>query len=304
MNTMRNQTILLLSLLMLLAGTAQAAFDDVPVSPRARAMGAATVAVDGDAWSFYNNPSQLPWLPRASVAASTAQPNNGDFNRLTTIGGSFLLPDKWGGMSFGLRHYGVEYQSVDLLSEYTVSVSHGFQLYRDESSAASLGWTINFYNLELAQSVGLSGDGSDGIDPGNAWAVGIDLAGSVEVWKRTKVGFLIHNLNDPRIGVDDEELRQQVRIGMAYVPYDNVITAFDIESRPGEEFRLHAGVEFGVLEILDLRVGLETDPNKVTGGFGFEVRGILLDYGFSTGGGVLESTHQFALGYRFGGGEE
>jgi hypothetical protein len=63
-------------------------------------------------------------------------------------------------------------------------------------------------------------------------------------------------------------------------------------------------VEFGLLEILALRGGMETDPNKLTGGFGVNIRGVLLDYAFSTGGGVLESTHQFALGYRFGPGGE
>lgn len=304
MRTMRYQIPFLLTILLVLTGGAQAAFDEVAVSPRARAMGDTYSAVDADAWSVYHNPAQLPWMTSPSVAVATAQPNNGDFNRLTTVAGSIVLPDRWGGMSFGLRHYGVEYQSVDLLSEYTLSVSHGFQLFRDESSAASFGWTVNVFNLDLAPTVGLSGDGSDGVDPGNAWSVGLDLAAAVEIWERTRVGFVIHNLNNPTIGDDDEELQQSMSIGLSYVPYDEVVTAFDIRSRPGEEFQFHGGMEFGLFDILTLRGGLVTNPNKVTGGFGVNIKGVLVDYAFSTGGGVLESTHQFGLGYRFGGGEE
>lgn len=299
MRAMRALLPILLFLLALNGSTAQAAFDDLTLSPRARAMGGTAVAVRGDAWSFYTNPSLLPWMESPDVAVATTRPNGADYNRLTGVGGSVPLPQRWGGVSLGLRHFGVEYKDVDLLAEYTISVSHGFQLFKDESTGAAAGWTLNFFNLDLGKSIGLSGDGSDGVDPGNAWTVGLDLGAVVQVWERTQVGFLARNINNPTIGDEDEELLQQVAVGMSYEPYEAVVTAFDIRSRPGEEFRVHAGAEFGVLEALDLRAGLETDPNKVTAGFGVHVRGITLDYAFSTGGGVLETTHQFGLSYRF-----
>lgn len=304
MNATRLRLLSLVVLLAMSSSPAQAIFDPLEVSPRTRAMGGTVAAVTGDAWSVYHNPSLLSWLEDPSVAGATARPNNGDYNRLTALSGSIVLPDRWGGMSFGLRRYGVEYKDVDLLSEYTISVSHGFQLFRDESSAAAFGWSLNFFNLDLGQSVGRSGDGSDGVDPGNAWTVGLDLSAAVEIWERTKVGFVARNINNPTIGVNNEELWKQVIVGLSYSPYENVITALDIRSRPGEDFRFHGGFEFGVLEILDLRAGIETDPNKLTAGFGFLIKGIMLDYAFSTGGGVLESTHQVGLGYRFATGGE
>ena len=49
-----------------------------------------------------------------------------------------------------------------------------------------------------------------------------------------------------------------------------------------------------------LRAGVVTNPNSLTAGFGYRCRGSALDYGFSTGGGVLDSTHQFGLVVRLG----
>ena len=123
MNTMRSHLPLILLTFLLLtvaAGTAHEVFNPLEVSPRARAMGGAVAAVDGDAWSVYHNSALLPWMLKSQIAASTTQPNDGDYNRLTTVAGSVILPDNWGGMSFGLRQYGVDYKSVDLLSEYTI----------------------------------------------------------------------------------------------------------------------------------------------------------------------------------------
>jgi hypothetical protein len=301
---MRTLSVWILLAAALTPAVAQAAFDDLSVSPRSRAMGGAVVAVDGDAWSFYNNPALIPFLDASHVAAATTQPNGADFNRLSTVGGSLRLSDTWGGMAVGLRHYGVDYRDTDLLGEYTLSLSHGFRVFKDASSGAAFGWTLNLYNLDFAPSVGLSGTGADGVDPGNAWTVGLDLGGVVEIYERTKVGFSVKNLNNPTIGEDQEELTQVMAVGAAYQPYEDVVTAFDIRGRVGGEFRFHGGAEFTLLEVLALRAGLETDPNKVTGGFGVLLRDFSFDYGFSTGGGVLESTHHFGLSYRFGAGEE
>ena len=50
-----------------------------------------------------------------------------------------------------------------------------------------------------------------------------------------------------------------------------------------------------------LRAGVLTNPNKLTAGFGYAIAGFGFDYGFSTGGGTLDSTHQFGLNYAWGG---
>jgi hypothetical protein len=49
---------------------------------------------------------------------------------------------------------------------------------------------------------------------------------------------------------------------------------------------------------LQLRFGIETEPSKLTGGFGLHLPKVSIDYGFSTGGGVLDASHHFGLSTR------
>lgn len=278
---------------------AQALFEDLAASPRARAMGEATTATANDAWAFYYNPAMLTRLGMPKLGLATVHPNGLDFNRLTTAAVAAPLPKHRGAIAIGWRHYGVEYGDVQLSTENTLTVAHGFQLFGDASTTASIGWALNLYNAEFAGSVGAAGDGSNGIDPGNAWAAGVDLGGVVTVYDRTRVGFFTHNLNSPTIGDDGEELQRTVAAGVAYEPYPGITSAFDIRSTLGDSFRFCGGLEFAVVPALDLRVGIETEPNKVTAGFGVHLPVLTLDYGFSSGGGVLDVSHHFGVELRW-----
>jgi hypothetical protein len=282
------------------APPARALFDDLPLSPRARALGNATVATTNDAWAFYYNPAMLPTLTMPQAGLATVRPNGLDFNRLTGVAIATPLRGKRGGVAFGWRRYGVEHNDVDLATENTLTVSHGIRLFGDASTALSFGWGLNFYNADFSKSIGLAGDGTDGVDPGDAWAFGFDLGALANIYERTRVGFFTRNLNNPTMGDDNEELRRQVSLGLAYDPYPGVTTAVDVRNALGdEEFRVCAGIEMEIAPPLRLRFGLETQPAKVAGGFAVKLPWVTIDYGFSTGGGVLDASHHFGLGVRW-----
>jgi hypothetical protein len=278
---------------------ARALFDDIPPSPRARALGQAMIANGGDAWSLHYNPALLPALAHAQASVATVDPSGLGFHRMTTLAIATPLPGKRGALAIGWRRYGVENGDVSLATENTISVAHGFTLFRDASTSASVGWGLDLYNAEFASSIGAAGDGTNGVNPGNAWSAGVNLGAVVNVYERTRVGFFTRNLNSATIGDDKEELQRSVGVGLAYEPYIGVRTAFDIRSILGQDFRICGGLEFEVLEGLDLRAGIETEPNRVTGGFGVHVPLVTLDYGFSTGGGVLDGSHHFGVSLRW-----
>lgn len=282
------------------APPALALFDDVPLSARARALGQATVATTNDAWAYYYNPAMLPSLFAAQANFGTVRPNGLGFNRLTGVAIATPLRSKRSGLAVGWRNYAVENNDVDLATENTLSVAHGLRLFGDASTTLSIGWALNFYHAEFAPSLGFAGDGTDGIDPGSAWAVGFDVGVLANVYERTRVGFFTRNLNHPTIGDDNEELLRQLTLGLAYDPYPGVTTALDVRNGLGDDaFRFCGGVEMEIVPALLLRLGVETQPNKVTGGFGFRLPYCMLDYGFSSGGGVLDASHHFGIGLRW-----
>ena len=109
------RTALLVTLLGIGVGTAAnawAAFEDIEVSPRARAMGGAWTAVRDDAYAVFHNPASLAWSGRIQAGASTVRPFGYDFSSQSTAAAALALPGRWGGLGAGVRAFGVELKQV------------------------------------------------------------------------------------------------------------------------------------------------------------------------------------------------
>lgn len=274
-----------------LACNAWSAFEDIEVSPRARAMGGAWSALRDDAYGVFHNPATLAWAGRLQAGASTVRPFGYDFSSQNTAVAGFALPGRWGGIGAGVRAFGVEYMGESLEQENTFTIAHGFELRGDRQSRLAVGWAVGLYSLEFGRSV-------TGIDPGDATALGLSVGALAEVRNRTRIGFHALNFNNPNIGDrDHEELGRRVSVGVSYAPYSGVETVMEIASELGEAVQYRGGAEFQVAEFLSLRAGVKSNPSVFTTGLGLRWTGIQLDYGFSTGGGVLGDTHHLGIGY-------
>lgn len=280
-----------------MATPSRAAFDEVEVSPRARAMGGASSAALADEFAPFHNPASLAWFDGVAGAASYVRPFGFDFVSQSTAVAGFGLPRRLGGLAVGVRRFGVSWMGESLTGETTVSLAHGFHLMRDRQSEAAVGWALNVYSLDYGRSV-------TGMDPGSASGVGVNFGATAVVRDRTRVGFQALNLNNPAIGDgDQEDLHRSVAVGVSYAPYPGVETVLDIAHEMGRAVQYRGGAEFAVGELVWLRAGIRTEPNTFTAGIGLRHAGIGFDYGFSTGG-VLGETHQFGLRYRFTGARE
>jgi hypothetical protein len=301
---MTRKTICLCCLLVLAlgAGPALAAFENVAVSPRARAMGESAVATPEAAFAVAHNPAALGEAAGTALGATYVRPFGLDFARLAYVSAAIPLPGAPGHLGVAVSSFAVEHEVVDLLQETVVSVGYGLPLYQDVHSTIILGASANLYRLEFAETVG---DGTSlftgSFDPGSASTLGLDLGLLATLHERTRFGVLVHNLNSPEIGEDQEPLPRRVHGGVAYAPYAGVTTTFEISTEVDQPAQYHGGLEFELAPGFDLRGGVVTNPSKLTAGFGYTVRGVAINYGFSTGGGVLDTTHQFGLTLAWGG---
>ncbi|MBD3220683.1 hypothetical protein GF314_05530 [bacterium] len=293
---MRRYAAILIPVLgVLVASPAEAAFENFTVDPRARAMGETGVSLDEAGYAATVNPAGLGRLAgRGAVAASYVQPFGLDFHGLYYLGAALPVPGRSGGVGVALRQYGVEFEGVDLQTETTLSLSYGVPLYEDIHSRIAVGVGLNVMRLEFGETV-------SGLDPGTDTSLGVDAGLMATLHDHIHMGVLVHNVNAPKIGIDEEELPRRIQAGLAYEPYTGVVTVMEMESLHGGEVQWHGGIEVEVVERFVLRTGLLTRPNKLTAGFGYTFAGASLNYGFSTGGGVLDSSHQFGLGWAWGG---
>lgn len=280
--------------LVLTAGSAAAFFENTMVSARARAMGESAVAVPGDAYSAFYNPGLLAVRTNGEAGASYVQPFGLDFNDFYALGAVLPLQTKYGAIGVGLSQFKTSYQGVDLLKETQVTFSHGLTVFEDFHSRVDMGYSFNVYRVEQAETV-------SGLNPGDDTVVGVDFGMAVNLHQRTTMGFLIKNVNNPQIGLDEEELARRLIAGVTYQPYEDVLTTFEIVNELGQEVQYHGGIEAMVVDSFYLRAGLVTHPNKLTAGFGYSRGRVSVDYGFGTGGGTLDATHQFGVKVAWGG---
>lgn len=270
------------------AREAGAVFESYQFDPRARALGGAYTGAAGGYFAVFHNPAGLAVVDQMEFGASYVQMFGQSFLKYYGAGMATPINSRFGGLGIGVRRLGVDYKDQSLDDEVTLSIGQGATLYKDISSTVAVGYALHLYSLEFGPAAS--------VDPGSATSFGIDIAARVTLRGRTAVGFLAQNINNPTIGdADVEELPRRVVGGVAYSPYAGVLTTLDMDSKLGQKTRFRGGSEFEVTPYGLLRFGVATDPGIYSAGFGVRYRGMQFNYGFSSGPGVLDSTHQLGI---------
>lgn len=273
-----------------LAG-AEGVFDNLILTPRARAMGGAFVAMSDDESAVFTNPAGLADQTEIGVYASYVDLFGYPFWDLGSV--SAVVPTEYGTFGIGGRIFTTEYNGVELETEYTVMVGHGVSLMKDIHSSLAIGYTANLYGLSF-DAVSVSGE-----DLGSANTMGFDVGVLGTLRGRTRFGFFMKNINNPKMGeTDTEDLPQWFTAGVAYSPYGGVQTSLEIQKQDDEDMRACFGVESVVTEFLTVRAGLQNNPNRVSAGFGAKWQRVRVDYSYTTHA-VLPGTHHFGLGVMF-----
>lgn len=264
-----------------------AVFNDYQPSARARAMSNAYTAISDDADGIFFNPAGISLAP-FSASIGTAQLYGQDFSELRTGSLVYPLPKKYGVVGIGTKMFDVEYEDYTLMSESQVTIAHGFQLLSDIHSSVNVGWSANLYNLKFNEY------GSDN-------AFGLNLGVLATMHQRTKFGFSVTNLNNPKVGkTNQHSLPRKLAMGISYTPYDQVTTSVEMKKDFAEDTEFMGGVELKLFEPLYIRAGVHQNPATWSAGASFRMVGINVDYSY-TQHTVLDATHYFNIGYTFAG---
>ncbi|MDY6914787.1 MAG: hypothetical protein SVM86_00515 [Candidatus Cloacimonadota bacterium] len=263
-------------------------FDDYEPSPRARAMGGAYYTISNEADAIFYNPAGMS-LANTNIIGSYTKIFGNDFEILNTLALTTKLPANLGTMGIGVQSMDVEWQDVELMSERAYYLAHSFPLLEDVHSSIYLGYTADLYHLSFKEM-------------GDETAFGLNVGALAILHTRTKLAFAVTNLNNPKLGEDnDQELPQRLAGGISYEPYSGVITAIElkktINNKTKSRTEIHVGTEIEVMEPLALRFGVRNHPNSYSMGARFTLYDVCIDYAYNTH--VLDATHHFGLGYNF-----
>ena len=277
--------IIVIAVLISLASLYAGVFEDFQPSARARGMGGAFTGVSDDVSALFFNPAGLVQT-NFGIIVGGAQLQNQEFAEFKTLAIGYRLPKGLGTVALGGRLFDVDFEDATLMAEQTFSLGHAFTLVSDIHSQIFFGYSGNLYRLSYDEE-----------DPEDA--IGVDLGAMAILHQRTRLGFSVQNINQPQLGNQNQiELPRKLAMGVSYIPYEGVTTSVELRKDFANKTEFMGGVEAQLFEPFVIRAGVHQNPASWNAGATFRVRGIHVDYAFSSHS-VLDGTHYFNLGYKF-----
>lgn len=242
-------------------------------SARNAAMAGASATV-GDAYSGFHNVAGLAQYTEV-VAAMVGYQNRYGLSELSSMGLGVTIPAAIGTMSVLANRFGTE----DYYNEQRLGVG-----FANKIGFVSLGATVSYvqYSIETV---------------GTRRMASVDFGGLVEITKKLHFGSYIRNINQAKIqDFTDERLPTLLVMGLSWRPLESLMLNSEIERDLdfGEVVKL--GVEYQVMETLDIRTGIRTAPFQGTFGLGFSFGKFKADYAYISET-ILGDIHEFSLLY-------
>jgi tetratricopeptide (TPR) repeat protein len=240
----------------------------VPVGPRAIALGGAYSAIADDASAAFWNPAGLPWIGHQEIAGSRAQLFGTD---LTDSYSAFVLPlSPRHAVALDWYHSGFEDDELDF-GENRFDLAYG----RNLSSILAAGFTVKYLNRQI-------GLDASTLQSGNG--LGADLGVLVRPIAGLHLALALRDVFDTALHYDGEGgsevvYPRRLRCGASYAFGRSVLATADLDDR------YHLGLEVTPLDALSLRGGIQQGLTEDLGptysaGAGFRVGFLRFDYAY------------------------
>lgn len=256
-------------------GSAQ--FENTDLGARAVGLNGAFTSVSDNSLAIFYNPAGLGQLKYRDFSVFY-NPAPFGLSELSTAAFTYAEPLKYGTIGAGIRTYG-----FDLYKETCILLSYG----NNFKNRLFYGANFNFYHLNIQNY-------------GSATSLGIDVGAMAYINKYLRWGFFGKNITGSTIGESKEKIAQVYRTGFNFKPVNEAGLMLEIEKDVKYPLSVRAGFEYSLLDYVDLRAGVGSEPTSFTGGIGFNYNIFQLDYALYKSPD-LGITHQGSLTINFGG---
>lgn len=268
---------LFLVILILWAVNLSAQFENTDVGARPTALGGAFTSLSDNSLAIFYNPAGLGQVKYREFSAFYSPAPFG-LTDLSTASLSYSEPFSFGTVGAAFKTYG-----FDLYRENNFILAYG-NTYKKK---IFYGANINLYNLHIQNY-------------NNATAFGLDIGAMVYITKFLQWGFFGKNITGTKIGESKEKIAQVYRSGFTFQPDDKIRVIGEIEKDVKYPISVRGGLEYSVIDFLDLRFGVGSQPSIFSAGFGLNYNLFSFDYAF-TKSEDLGFTHLGTISVNFGG---
>ncbi|MBC8266912.1 MAG: hypothetical protein H8E84_08115 [Flavobacteriales bacterium] len=215
-------------------------------------------------WSNFSNQAGLAEITQFAVGVGTK--NSFGIKELSTHAAVFALPVSGG--VFGLN---IAYTGFDLYNETKIGLAFGKKL----SESFNVGVQVDY--------LGIYADGSTN----NKNNFTFEIGAQKKLMRDLTLGAHIFNPISVKLN-EDEVIPSIFKLGLGYNANRKVSIFTETELENGENGMLKVGLEYKIIEQLQLRTGFSTNPSKNSFGIGYTLDNIQFD--------IVVNRHQL-LGY-------
>jgi len=269
--------LLIPALLIILNKKSFSQFENTDVGARATGLNGAFTSLSDNSLAVYYNPSGLGQMKYREFSFYYS-PAPYALTELSTATLTYSEPFSFGTFGLGIKTYG-----YDLYRETGVTVSYGNSF----KKKIFYGLNLNYYNLKIKNY------GSD-------FTFGIDAGAMAYITNFLKWGFFARNITNAKIGQSKEKLAQVYRTGFTIQPRSDINFILELEKDVRYNLSLRAGFEYSIIDFVDLRAGVGSEPTAFSGGIGFYYSLFQIDYALNHTQD-LGFTHQVTFSVNFGG---
>ncbi|MFK7981019.1 MAG: hypothetical protein AB8G86_13620 [Saprospiraceae bacterium] len=240
-----------------------------PAGARGIGMGNANLTLK-DVYSGFNNPAGLAYLNGFEGAAFVE--NRFLLQELQMAAISLAQPTNSGTIGMTLQYFGFEDYN-----EQKVGLNYSRKLF----DKLSIGAQFDFLNTRVKEY-------------GNASAITFGIGLQYEILDKLTAG--IHVFNPIRATIGTQNLPSIIQIGITYQVADYLTISGAIEKDTTLPYNVKFGLEYQVADKIQLRAGMNSNPNRLSFGVGYLVNQLQLN--------VAATYHDIlgfspAVGFRF-----
>ncbi|PHN05022.1 PorV/PorQ family protein [Flavilitoribacter nigricans] len=219
----------------------------IATNARSIGLGGSGVAASGLA-SLGNNPAGLADLENWGAGVQAEQRFLLSELQLLTAAGA--LPTASG--SFGLQ---INYFGFEAYNEQKIGLTYARKLF----DQLYLGAQVGVFNTRIPEY-------------GSRALVTFDVGLLAPISREITFGFQLINPMRMEI-IDGEYLATVLRFGLDYQPAEKIHLLAEVEKDIQQPVRVHAGLEYRIVDPLYLRLGVATEPVSMSFGFGYVLAG-------------------------------
>lgn len=235
-----------------------AANDNYPEGGRSAAMANASVAFT-DFWSLQNNQAGLAFFDR--FAAGIYFENRFLVKEMSLKAGGLVYPTNAGVLGLNLSYFG-----YPKYNESKIGLAYARRFGNNFSAALQL----DYLNTSI------------GDDYGNKGVATFELGLLTKVNEHLNIGAHLFNPVMAKFAdYDDERIPGIFRLGASYNFDENILVSVEAEKDTRYDPIFKFGIEYNIIEQLDVRGGISTNPGLYSFGFGLNLTRLKIDFSSS-----------------------